>query len=413
MSVEEEATRLCWFISCDACLFGHEHDTNVEKRSSVRSSEKAVCCLNEFFVCGIFESFLKAAGAMERVVDSENTGDKGSFVSACKQYAVRNAGMIFLVVSIGLYGLKVSIFKALNNSNPSVFNACNILCASNTVALVSSVAFLWRDLSKDQMKTISRQTWSWMFVGAILSTILGPLFSNLGWEQASVATVTVLEKSQSVFIIVAQPLLSRGKSFPSRWDTINALLTAAGIVLTFVTAPLFSGGEIGISIGEMYILLASLCFAGSLLISKSFLTAVPPGILTVFRLTLGTVAYHMINLLQGTDKYAQLWNHELWLNMLYFGVLFVTVPQQCWLQATIMCNKALLSTGLNSQFVVQIVLGMIILQSFPSPRVLVGGAFILASVVSAIIKANSEKDVEESGEKVGIEKSGQQYESLE
>ena len=80
MSVEEEATRLCWFISCDACLFGHEHDTNVEKRSSVRSREKAVCCLNEFFFCGIFESFLKAAGAMERVVDFENTGDKGSLV---------------------------------------------------------------------------------------------------------------------------------------------------------------------------------------------------------------------------------------------------------------------------------------------------------------------------------------------
>lgn len=79
-SVSRSRRNAALLVSCDACLFGHEHDTNVERRLSTWSREKAVCCLNEFFFCGIFESFLKAAGAMERVVDFENTGDKGSLV---------------------------------------------------------------------------------------------------------------------------------------------------------------------------------------------------------------------------------------------------------------------------------------------------------------------------------------------
>lgn len=327
----------------------------------------------------------------------------------------RRAGMgwVYLAGAVSLFGLKVSIFKALKNGNPDVFNSCNILCVSQTVGLASSALFLRHDLSQGKARAIPRSVWLWMLMGAALSSVIGALFSNLGWEMASVATVSVLEKSQSVFIIVAQPLLSRCTKFPSKWDTVNALLTAVGITLTFISAALFFRGEAGISVGEMYILLSALCYTGSLLISKSFLTAVPPGILTIFRLVIGTVSYHVIKLAQGTDKYSTLWTGELWLHMLYYGVFFVTVPQQCWLQATNTCNKPLLSTGVNSQFAVQIVFGMIVLQSFPSPPVLVGGTFILASIISAIAKANYRADAGEGEDEDGGGVGGTDYQPLD
>ena len=320
---------------------------------------------------------------------------------------------MFLAGAVGLFGLKVSIFKALNNGNPDVFNSCNILCASQTVGLASSALFLRHDLSLRKARAIPRGIWLWMLMGAVLSSIIGPLFANLGWETASVATVSVLEKSQSVFIVVAQPLLSRCTKFPSKWDTVNALLTTVGIILTIISAPLFFGGEAGISVGEMYILLSALCFAGSLLISKNFLTEVPLGILTIFRLVIGTVSYHMISAAQGKDRYSTLWTGELWLHMLYYGVFFVTVPQQCWLQATNTCSKPLLSTGVNSQFVVQIVFAMIVLQSFPSSPVLVGGSFILASIISAIAKANFGADAGEGEDEDRVEFGGTDYQSLD
>ena len=89
--------------------------------------------------------------------------------------------------------------------------------------------------------------------------------------------------------------------------------------------------------------------------------------------------------------------------MLYYGIFFATVPQQCWLQATNTCSKPLLSTGINSQFAVQIVFGMIILQSFPTPSVLVGGTFILASIISAVVKANYGDDAKASEDDEGDE----------
>ena len=54
----------------------------------------------------------------------------------------RRTGAAFLFGAVSLFSLKVSVFKVLYNSNPDVFNTCNILCASQTVALVSSAMFL-------------------------------------------------------------------------------------------------------------------------------------------------------------------------------------------------------------------------------------------------------------------------------
>jgi drug/metabolite transporter (DMT)-like permease len=324
---------------------------------------------------------------------------------------IQRFGPAFIAGAVLLFGLKVSIFKALNEYNPLVFDACNILCASNTVGLLTSALFLRHDLSVDKARAIPRGVWLWMAVGAVMASIIGPLFSNLGWATASVSTVSVLEKSQSVFVLLAQPVMSRCKKLPSRWDSVNALLTTTGIVLTFVSAAVFFGGRAGISVGEFYIIISSLCFTCSLLISKTFLTEVPPGILTIFRLSLGTVSYHVINLARGSANYSKLWTGELWLHMLYYGIFFVTVPQQCWLQATNTCSKPLLSTGINSQFAVQIVFGMIILQSFPTPSVLVGGTFILASIISAVVKANYGDDAKASEDDEGDEL-GADYTSL-
>tara|TARA_B110000090_G_scaffold139475_1_gene153356 strand:+ start:887 stop:1372 length:486 start_codon:yes stop_codon:yes gene_type:complete len=127
---------------------------------------------------------------------------------------------------------------------------------------------------------------------------------------------------------------------------------------------------------------------------------VPPGILTVFRLLLGTVSFHVIKLSQKQDNYDALWTSELWLHMLYYGLFFVTVPQQCWLQAVNRVSKSMLSTGVNSQFVVQLVFAMIILSSYPEGAVLVGGSFIFISVVSSIIQANynTKRDDDEGSE---------------
>jgi len=60
----------------------------------------------------------------------------------------------------------------------------------------------------------------------------------------------------------------------------------------------------------------------------------------------------------------------------------------------------MLSTGVNSQFVVQLVFAMIILSSYPEGAVLVGGSFIFISVVSSIIQANynTKRDDDEGSE---------------
>ena len=74
-----------------------------------------------------------------------------------------------------------------------------------------------------------------------------------------------------LFFIFFVFLFFLGTSFPSKWNTANAILTAVGIILTLVLTAYTTKG---ISIGEMYILLSALCYTGSLLITKKYLSDV-------------------------------------------------------------------------------------------------------------------------------------------
>ena len=118
-------------------------------------------------------------------------------------------GWLFLVVSQILFGLRASIYTLLKNEKPLIFNTCNVICASTTIALLFSVLFLRKDLTKKKISSIPSQIWMWMLLGTMLSSILGELFAYLGLDNgANVAAQSVLERSQSVFLIIAEPLLT-------------------------------------------------------------------------------------------------------------------------------------------------------------------------------------------------------------
>ena len=188
--------------------------------------------------------------------------------------------------------------------------------------------------------------------------------------------------------MLAAPLLSQCQKIPPKWDIFNTSLVALGIVLAIVSPALFFGQDLKVESSQLYILISAACYAASMLINKDQLKDVPDGIFTVFKFSIGTIAFHLIAVARGRDKWLTLIDSELWLHMLYYGIFFVTVPQQFFLKALKLCTRAVLAAGVSFGMPMQIVLFMLIFQTLPSVPVAIGSGFILVSIVSAIVKEN-------------------------
>ena len=197
--------------------------------------------------------------------------------------------------------------------------------------------------------------------------------------------------------MLAAPLLSQCQKIPPKWDIFNTSLVALGIVLAIVSPALFFGQDLKVESSQLYILISAACYAASMLITKDQLKEVPAGIFTVFKFSIGTIAFHLIAVARGRDKWLTLIDSELWLHMLYYGIFFVTVPQQFFLKALKLCTRAVLAAGVSFGMPMQIVLFMLIFQTLPSVPVAIGSGFILVSIVSAIVKENVNGKMENEG----------------
>ena len=81
-----------------------------------------------------------------------------------------------------------------------------------------------------------------------------------------------------------------------------------------------------------------------------------------------------------------LYSWELWRSMLWYAPLFVTSTMVLWLRALKLCSPALLSVGMNFNYLVTVLMGILIVGKWPTPGETIGGGFILLSIVSGLVE---------------------------
>jgi hypothetical protein len=83
-----------------------------------------------------------------------------------------------------------------------------------------------------------------------------------------------------------------------------------------------------------------------------------------------------------------------------YGPLFVTCTQVLWLRALKRTSPVVLSVGMNANYVVTVLWGIVLLRQLPSQRQVAGGTPILLSIISGIAEtlySNAQKRIEEEG----------------
>lgn len=200
-----------------------------------------------------------------------------------------------------------------------------------------------------------------------------------------------------------------------RWVQVNALLTVVGVVTAIAFPLVVQHHPMEGKVGYMYLVLGGWGYTLSLLITKKYLVPLPVGLLSLFKLSLGTILFHFLSVWQhgqmdipsiassSSSSYLY-YPSSLLRTMLWYAPLFVTSTQILWLRALKLCPPSVLSIGMNANFIVTVLMGGVILGKWPTMGELVGGVFILISIVSGVAETLLDgrmKDREEEGGRKG------------
>jgi drug/metabolite transporter (DMT)-like permease len=243
-----------------------------------------------------------------------------------------------------------------------------------------------------------------MTIGSVLYSAVGPFLflTGLASTDVTVPTAAILQRMESLnFLLLSYWFLD---SKLSRWSVCNGFVTLLGIVLA-VISPAFWGASPQLSAGALYVLMAGYAFSVSLLISKKYLVDIPVSLLSVYRVSLGTLLYHMLIFAIGEDL-GGLYSPELWHYMAPYGLVYVFCGQVMWLTALQRATPLLLSIGTTTLFILNLIWSAGLLNVWPTVPQWIGSAFLAVSI------ASSAAEIISSSEVVQAHQSGGNYISL-
>lgn len=230
----------------------------------------------------------------------------------------------------------------------------------------------------------------------------------------SVPTLAIVEMLEPVeFLLMASCLLPHERQ--NRWIVFNMSLLIVGVLVGLLLQPALNGGPLPPAKGVIYIMLGGFGYTIAEVIGHIVLDHMPIGIYGMARVVLGVALYHLLVFVEddGSDKYISirnLYSPELWKQMVWYGLLFVTLGQWLWLTALSRCVPQIIILGTSSLFILNMIFSVIVLGEPPTGAEYVGGAIIVVSIVSSLLEARNherkevakragrEKDEEEGSE---------------
>ncbi|GMH99046.1 hypothetical protein TrST_g8317 [Triparma strigata] len=263
-------------------------------------------------------------------------------------------GVLCLAMAVLIASSKDAVFKRIFTKS-SHFNACNVLCGSNLIGLLTLPLLFKKDLTFAKVKQIKKRHWGIMFFATSLYSVLGPMFYLIGLQTSSVVDAAILSRLESLeFLLFAACFIPN--STLDLWATTNAFIILCGVVASIVTKPFFnsSSGYIDVDKGAVYIIAGGGCFVGSLLLTKRFLSDIPVGILGMFRVSMGTAVYHTQAVIRSDENNRGYLNVELWENLWWFALVYVTLFQAVWLFALQNAKSVHISVGTTGIFLLSL-----------------------------------------------------------
>lgn len=148
----------------------------------------------------------EAASAVPPTAEAE--GEAAAAAAAANparqpSWGLRALGPGCLAAAVLLFSANNSVLAWLLDKGPPYFTSCNILCASNLVAVGGFPLLFRQDLTRRRIAGMNRKQWFGMFLSSVLANVIGALLNVEGLAKTrSVALVAILGRLESVWFLV-------------------------------------------------------------------------------------------------------------------------------------------------------------------------------------------------------------------
>ena len=290
--------------------------------------------------------------------------------------------VIYLMLAVLIFSSSSSVYVMLNDLDAETFTPCNVLCAASTYGVVFMVAYLFgykKSVTWNDFRSLPREDLGVLLVGSILYSVVGPFFLYLALTTLSVPAASILQRLEGMNFLVLSYLFLEAEI--SRWALFSASFTLAGVLLALFWDSMV-GDEASYPLGILWIILSGWGNAGSLLLTKKYLSKCNTGLVAIGRVVIGTILYHILSVSLGDSD--RLYTAKVWVYTLPYGFVYVFLGQVSWVTALKVVKPVPITVGTSALFALNLAWAAGLLSSYPTTSQWVGAAFIVTGISSSL-----------------------------
>ncbi|QIE46929.1 DMT family transporter [Pseudohalocynthiibacter aestuariivivens] len=283
-------------------------------------------------------------------------------------YAASNS-IVTLLVGIGA-----------QNTLPGGHNAityANLLVLGSIISLGPIALLYRRDLTRANLRRLTRRDWRILMLSAVLSSALTPGLFFYALEHTTVTNVVLIGRIEPPLFLLATWLFLKERLNP--YALLAGLIALAGAIVI-----IGAGHEGGFTFGkgEIATIAATLSFIASTLVTRVGLRDVPVGIFSTFRTVIGTAVYVALTLwLRGSAPFQGILSPVLWNWVWLYAGIVIVVGQLVWTLALKHARADDVSLATSFSPLAAIFFAMLLLGEVPGPGLLPGAMIIVLAIV--------------------------------
>ncbi|REE69609.1 drug/metabolite transporter (DMT)-like permease [Paenibacillus taihuensis] len=231
------------------------------------------------------------------------------------------------------------------------------------------------------MRWPNKREWGLLLLAGISGTLINQLFYFTGLQHSTAGNAALIIALSPI----ATTLLSR--IFLKEEITVTKLSGALVALIGVICIVLFGGKELGISKGDIYLLLAMLGMSVSLLFIRKLTVAMTSYEVTIYATVIGTILMAPAVAYEGIDGHLHASHHLMtWLLLITVAIIGQGVTGFWWNKGISVVGASVSAMFMNIPPFIAIIVSYFVLGDSIKPAQIAGGVLILAGVALSNMK---------------------------
>ncbi len=260
----------------------------------------------------------------------------------------------------------------------------NLYLLGSLISLVPLLLLYRRDLTRINLRQLTRRHWSLLTVSAVLSSVLTPGLFFYALEHTTVTNIVLVGRIEPPLFLLATWFFLRERLNP--WSMLAGIVALVGAIV------IIGAGSDAVSFGkgELATIAATLSFIASTIVTRAGLRDVPIGIFAIFRTIIGAGLYFtLVSAIFGVQQFQDMFEPIVWQWVWLYAIVVIVLGQVAWNFGLKHARAGDVSLATSFSPIAAIMIAMVLLGEDPGPGLIPGGVLILIAITIGHLGRNA------------------------